>query len=341
MSASKAAKMLLMRILPVKHLKGIELIPGSLIFFLMVVMATAAWGNVNALFHDSSPDNTNNRVSVSLVPAVAGLADVDRQTDIFWLGVDMDIREGWHVYWRNPGDSGLPTTIRWDEHGFLTPGKIHWPRPARFDEDGITTYGYSDRVVLLVPVSVSPEKHNASERSTESNAADNDREYALSAHINWLVCKDICLPESTQLTLDVDDNGGFSGYSETAAGIIAESQKLVPESVSGWQAEAELESGRFTITLVPGSEKALFPDSDDIYFYPHEQGIIEHTAPQIVAAYGDRMKLEVEASRYLRTTPGTITGVLSSGKSGKSWVQDRSIPAIEITMPVISGADPE
>ncbi len=305
------------------------MISGILISFLVLAMATALAGNAS------------NRVSVTLVPEVAGLAAIDSKTGTLWLGVDMNIKEGWHVYWRNPGDSGLPTTIRWDEHEFLTPGEIHWPRPARFDEDGITTYGYSDRVVLLVPVSVSIDESEAFMRAAESNTAEKDQKHTLSAHMNWLVCKDICLSESTHLSLETDRGGNFSGYSKTAAGMIGQSRNLVPENVSDWQAKAQLASGRFKITLVPVSQKALLPDSDDIYFYPHEQGVIEHTAPQIVTANSDHLTLEVEVSRYIRSAPDEITGVLSSGESGNSWVRDRDIPAIKITFPVTSGADPE
>ncbi len=285
--------------------------------------------------------HANNRVSVTLFPEVAGLTDIDSNTDTLWLGVAMNIMDGWHVYWRNPGDSGLPTTIRWDEHGFLTPDEIHWPQPTRFDEDGITTYGYSDRVVLLVPVNVSREKSKAQMCASENNTANKNQQHTFSAHMNWLVCKDICLPESTHLSLAIDQEGNFSGYSKTAAGMIELSRSLVPKNVSDWQAEAELASGILTITLEPGSEKALFPDSDDIYFYPHKQGMIEHTAPQIATATDNRLTLEIEISRYLRSTPDRITGVLSSGDSGKSWLRNRNIPAIEITFPVTSGANPE
>ncbi len=286
-----------------------------------------------------------NRVSVTFIPEVAGINAVDNQTGAFWLGVEMKIEDGWHIYWRNPGDSGLPTTIRWNEHAFLKPGEIHWPRPFRFDEDGITTYGYSDSVVLLVPVRVSRDEINTLFHSSGGNGnigqggsggTRKNPEHALSAQINWLVCKDICIPESTQLSLHLDGKGDFPGYSESGSERIDRSRRLLPESVTAWQAHGEMDSDRFKVIVTPETGEALFPDADDIYFYPHLQGIIEHTAPQTVVSDGDRLILEMQVSRYLRSRPDELTGVLSAGQS---WVRDRNVPAIEISMPVSAPTD--
>ncbi len=294
-----------------------------------------------------------NRVAVTFIPEVPGMAEAAEQGGVFWLGVDMQIKEGWHVYWRNPGDSGLPTTIRWSAHPRLKPGEIHWPRPSRFDEDGITTYGYSDRVTLLIPVSLKqgdpqPDYDSSGELPGESTGnlpeSDADREkehgsrsgaaiseHSLSADLNWLVCKDICLPESATVSMTIGDGGSFEGYSVSGADRINQSMGLVPDAAEEWQGHALLVDGRFEITLTARAGNAVFPDEQDVYFYPHRQGLIEHTAPQEVSRHEDKLTIGIPVSRYLRSAPEEISGVLSAGES---WVRDSNIPAMEMVIPV-------
>ncbi len=268
-----------------------------------------------------------SRVAVTLLPGVSGVAEATSDDGMFWVGVQMDIREDWHVYWRNPGDSGLPTTIRWDEHPFLEPGEIHWPAPDRFDEDGITTYGYSDQVTLLVPFRV---RQKAADTHGQSGSAG-AKPGAISADMNWLVCKDICIPESTRIVLSINASGQFEGYGPDFAERIEESLDRVPKSVDDWAARAELAEDRFKIILTPRTDKAVVPDTGDIYFYPNIQGLIEHTAPQKAVVRDDRLVLVIPVSRYLRSRPDEITGVFSTGES---WLRDRRVPNMELTLSV-------
>jgi DsbC/DsbD-like thiol-disulfide interchange protein len=263
-----------------------------------------------------------NLVAVSLIPEIRDVTEVSQHNGTFWIGVDMDIREGWHVYWRNPGDSGLPTTIRWESHPYLAPGDIHWPRPFRFDEDGITTYGYSDRVTLLVPVALSPD-----------GMAGTPSEHPLKARVNWLVCKEICLPESAELSLGISEGGALGGFTENGAERIAYSRTRIPEVVEDWQGRAALADREFLITLTPVTENARFPEDKGIYFYPDRQGLIEHTAPQTIRRDGDKLTISIPVSRYLRNTPEELRGVLSADGS---WVRDHNRPAVEMVLPVTS-----
>ena len=105
----------------------------------------------------------------ALVPAAhaqstarTGHADVVLQADtsvvaageVVWLGVSITPDEGWHTYWRNPGDSGLPTTIDWTlPEGFIA-GDINWPIPHAVPYGPLMNFGYKDKHLLLVPVNV-------------------------------------------------------------------------------------------------------------------------------------------------------------------------------------------
>ncbi len=290
-------------------------------------------------FHSSAYGSTN-RVEVSFISEISTVTTIDGDRNSFWLGVDMNIKRGWHVYWRNPGDSGLPTTVQWKEHPFFIPGEIHWPRPSRFDEDGITTYGYSDRVTLLVPVRVSmdsigvyfPDPDNSAMNAhNDQDGVSEGSDFVLSANINWLVCKDICIPESAQISLPIDRAGRIDGFTEAGTAQLKRALNQVPVLVDDWKAHAVSVPGGLDLTLTPKSQNAVFPNLETVYFYPDTQGLIEHTAPQQAIRDGGGMVLKLQASRYLRSWPEQITGVLSAEDS---WHNDRHLPAIEIVIPV-------
>jgi thiol:disulfide interchange protein DsbD len=108
---------------------------------------------------------------------------------IFRAGVLFSLDPGWHIYWRNPGQSGLPTELEWRAAGARV-GPIRWPAPAVFREaDGfITTYGYADQVLL------------ASELSFPAGASG-ERELAVTA--DFLACEVTCIPGRIELARSV------------------------------------------------------------------------------------------------------------------------------------------
>lgn len=115
------------------------------------------------------------------------IADIStRDTEgYFWSAIRFELPEGWHIYWQNPGDSGLPPTIEWQLPDGITSGAIHWPAPHRFVTEDIVNYGYSDTILIPVPL-----------QSAQPPTG------IVRAKANWLVCKDVCIPESAMLSFD-------------------------------------------------------------------------------------------------------------------------------------------
>ncbi len=70
----------------------------------------------------------------------------------FWVGLRQTIKPKWHTYWKNPGESGLPTEIAWKLPEGAKADPIVWPAPMRFDIGGIINYGFKDESVLLVRI---------------------------------------------------------------------------------------------------------------------------------------------------------------------------------------------
>ena len=106
-----------------------------------------------------------------------------------WVALEEVIRPGWHTYWKNPGDAGQPTDIKWTLPAGVTADPIVWPAPTLYDVGGIINYGYHDDVLLLVKIT--------------PPADFKDSRLTLNAAVEWLVCEDVCIPEEGKLTLDL------------------------------------------------------------------------------------------------------------------------------------------
>lgn len=118
---------------------------------------------------------TDGPVSVRLVSDVAD-ADASQTGRV---GVLFEMEPGWHVYWRNPGDSGLPTEVRWNAPDGVQIGEPSWPTPERFsDPAGHESFGYSEEVVLQSWID-----------TLRSGASPG----AVAAEVSWLACKEKCV----------------------------------------------------------------------------------------------------------------------------------------------------
>jgi thiol:disulfide interchange protein DsbD len=112
-------------------------------------------------------------------------ADTARPGDTIWASVDLKMEPGWHTYWKNPGAAGMATKIKWQLPSGVTAGEIQWPLPEKLPPADITTYGYDDEVVLLVPLKLAAD--------LKPGPLD------LKAGVSWLECKEACVPGSADV----------------------------------------------------------------------------------------------------------------------------------------------
>jgi suppressor for copper-sensitivity B len=120
-------------------------------------------------------------VEARLVSAVSAAGDLDEIP----LGVQVRLRPGWKTYWRSPGDAGLPPQLDWEASDNLASVQMSWPAPHRFTLFGIETFGYEREVVF--PVTARPERRG--------------EPVSLDARLDLLVCSDVCVPNTLQLSL--------------------------------------------------------------------------------------------------------------------------------------------
>ena len=80
--------------------------------------------------------------------------------DSLLAGIVLEMEEGWHTYWRNPGEAGMATEIQWSLPDGVEAGEIQWPIPEPYEADGLVTFVYHDQVTLLVPLTFSLRRSN-------------------------------------------------------------------------------------------------------------------------------------------------------------------------------------
>lgn len=212
---------------------------------------------------------TTERVTATLLterPAVA-------PGESIWVGLKLEMAEGWHTYWRNPGDSGLATMIDWQLPNGIAAGPIQWPVPERQPYGTLMNFGYSDEVTLLARVSV---------------AADAPTGTAmLSARSTWLVCAEICIPEdgSFSIPLTVDPNAAMASTRD-GAHLTAVAASL-PDPVPGLVTAAVQND-----VLIVDADWGNAPDGD-VTFFPYATYLMDNTADQIVTGTDDGFRISV------------------------------------------------
>lgn len=101
------------------------------------------------------------------------------------LGLDFKLQPGWKIYWRSPGDAGLPPTVDWTGSENATVGDFAWPVPERFEQSGLETFGYEGD--MLLPASVAVPQAGAPVH--------------LKAAVDFLTCRELCVPNNVALDL--------------------------------------------------------------------------------------------------------------------------------------------
>jgi len=117
----------------------------------------------------------------------------------FQLGVLLKIESSWHIYWKNAGDSGLPTRVKLKLPPGFTAGEVQFPVPTRIDLPGdIANFAYENEVMLIVPVTPPAELASGAPLT-------------ISADVNWLVCQEQCMPGKASVSLDLPVSNSATG----------------------------------------------------------------------------------------------------------------------------------
>ena len=229
------------------------------------VVTVAALGIASTGSPDTVPSRVaqHRYVAVELVAARLNVGEV-------WAGVRFRLDAGWHVYWRNPGDSGGPPRVRWTR---LPPGwsagEIEWPAPQRIPFDRLVNYGYTGEVLLPVRLSRPP--------GTRLRTPSGDG--AIVADVRWIVCHDICVPGKATIGLSLDQIA--SPAAGEWAALIARARELVPRPApTSWRSTLRDEAEAFSVSIFMDGR------AERGTFFPIDESQVDDAAPQQVGVSG-------------------------------------------------------
>lgn len=232
-------------------------------------------------------------VEAELVPAATALTPGTPLTVALRLKMD----KGWHTYWQNPGESGLPTTLVWKLPAGLTAGPIQWPPPRALPVGPLINYGYEGEVLLLTDIAA-------------TSALSSAGPATLQARADWLVCREICIPEGADLALTLPVSPQ-SSPDPRWGDAIARTRASMPRPLAGWTVAATGQGPRVEVALTPGADGA---DPGEIRFFPFAEGKIEPSAPQTLARDGATLKLTLPVASQRVGDFTRVAGVLTASK---------------------------
>lgn len=255
---------------------------------LLAVAAAAAVGSAVAA-------GQSERVGADLIAPVVEI----RAGEPFRVGLRQRIAADWHTYWINPGDSGEPTKIAWQlPEGFAT-SEIAWPVPEAIPVGPLMNYGYSGEVLL--PVTITPP------------ATLTPGPITLTAEVDLLVCRDICIPEqkTVSLTLEVKTGDGPLRASEHGD-RFALSERMAP-TAAPWPMALSVSQTELMLSVTA-------PDLDpqrisSARFFADKWGIVEHAAPQPASWSEGVLTLTLARGEMAGQPLGALTGLLVLSES--------------------------
>ena len=204
--------------------------------------------------------------------------------------LQLKIDDGWHVYWINAGDSGLPARLSWTDAEMVTNSALEWPSPHEQPLDGLMNYGYEDELILPFDLTVL--------------SASGDT-VTLGANVSYLICEDICIPEEADLELTLTI-GPDAAPDPDAQEIIARGEASLPVAITG---TARIDRSAATWVLsVADPALAGVRDAVNVRFFPLDHQI-EHPPVQPLKVGPAGVSLELTPAAGFETE-GTIAGVI-------------------------------
>ncbi len=315
--------------LPVQNLNPTSLFLAICLIGIPLALSPAQAAPNPALSMDGAlTSTTNSHLTASLIAEPTAIT----AGKSFWVGLHLKMEAGWHVYWKNPGDAGLPVSLDWQLPKGFAAGNLNWPYPMRIMVPPLMNFGYENEVLLPVEI-----------RSPSTLPVGGKID--LKAKAKWIVCKDICLPGNADLTLTLPIFGAGSlseppatNMNPANAALFRSARLTLPRKNAAWKFSAmAIDSVIVILATPPGSVTlsalSFFPENPDWMenaahqtFYPIQSGyaLELHRIPQEPDATGKSAGLD------------SLDGVLVS-ETG--WGSDEEGKAVQIRIPIHPGKE--
>jgi thiol:disulfide interchange protein/DsbC/DsbD-like thiol-disulfide interchange protein len=236
------------------------------------------------------------------------------------VGLKLRMAPEWHTYWKNPGDSGLPTRIQWVLPEGWKAGEIQWPYPKPLPVGPLMNYGYEDEVVLL------------SELTPPADAKPGS--VVIGARAEWLVCKDVCIPEKGELEMPMPVAAGEAAPDPRFLAHIDRSKGMWPAKAEGWKFESSLAGKALVVRMTPPAGVSA---PQKATFFPERELLIEPAAPQKISREGNALRIEMKLADPPLKDVKSVVGVAVAdanwpGTIRKAIAVDAPVSAIPLAV---------
>ena len=197
--------------------------------------------------------------------------------ETYYLNINFKLNDGWHIYWKNPGEAGLPLTANLNNTDLSD--KIRWPTPLIFKTGDLKSFGFKGMTTLYIPFKF-PKDQNA---------------FPFKGKLSWLVCDEECIPES--VNIDHTFERPIIKISDSAINSSIQIPTPIP---------AKINPNQLLISLKDFHIKST---QKEIYFFPHTNNVVDITKAQQYDAQNNQLKVPIKTIR----SQEAITGVLAFG----------------------------
>jgi thiol:disulfide interchange protein DsbD len=213
------------------------------------------------------------------------------------IGLYFKMEPGWHVYWKNAGDSGEPPQIRWALPDGVTAEPMQFPAPQRLPLGPLMDFGYENEVLFPMKLDVAPTVRQG--------------KAVLAAHVSWLICREVCIPGkadlATMLEMYPSAPPAITGSAMDADLMSRLAQTLPKAPPAGFAAVFQATKDGFRLGITAGARERT------AVFFPADQNVIANPAPQKATPTATGVVLELTKDTSLAAAPAQLSGVVELG----------------------------
>jgi len=251
------------------------------IFALFLLLAAGLPARAASSFADA------DHVRVELVIPEKQLSTTEENE----AGLYFKLEPGWHIYWKNPGDAGLPPHIQWTLPKGLSAPPMQFPAPRRLPLGPLMDYGYEDEVLFPLKLRVA----NSVKAGT----------VILHAKVDWLVCRASCIPGNADLEVQRNVYVGPLNMKYSPPPLFKRFIDQLPKPLpaSAKPVFQPTPTG-FRLSVVTGKRET------EATFFPEDQDILDNPAPQKLTPTANGLILDFKKDANLTANPAQLRGVL-------------------------------
>ena len=220
----------------------------------------------------------------------------------FLAAVEIATDPGWHVYWKNPGDSGVPTKIAWRVPRGWRVEPLEFPKPHRFTPGGVTAYGYEGKTLFLA-------------RVTPGATAG-----TVAADVRWLVCHEACIAGAATVSARI--TVGKRNLPTPDAARLRVARNALPLAAPGWRFAAVRSGDKLRLVATP--PKGARPAKAQ--FFPLDGGQIDQAKAALATFQGGRYVFNMDPSPFPEAQ-ARLRGLLDLGPGARPVLLDPVLKA--------------